>query len=115
MSGGEVVFEDVQFSYHPDRPILKGISLTVAAGQRVALVGPSGSGKSTIGRLLFRFYDVVITSYSIHYTKLYDHSWPSPALHPICADAPLTSRPCALQLGPIERNRGRDTWRNNFV
>ncbi|RLL71838.1 ABC transporter ATP-binding protein/permease [Sinirhodobacter hankyongi] len=58
VTGGEVCFDAVKFAYHPDRPILKGISLTVAAGQRVALVGPSGSGKSTIGRLLFRFYDV---------------------------------------------------------
>jgi len=58
VAGGEVCFDAVKFAYHPDRPILKGISLTVAAGQRVALVGPSGSGKSTIGRLLFRFYDV---------------------------------------------------------
>lgn len=56
--GGEVVFDDVRFGYDPDREILKGISLTVAPGQKVALVGSSGSGKSTIGRLLFRFYDV---------------------------------------------------------
>lgn len=58
VTGGEVVFDDIRFAYDAARPILKGISLTVAPGQTVALVGPSGSGKSTIGRLMFRFYDV---------------------------------------------------------
>jgi len=58
VTAGEVVFEDVEFAYEPNREILRGISLRVGPGQRIALVGPSGSGKSTIGRLLFRFYDI---------------------------------------------------------
>lgn len=58
VAGGTVRFEDVRFSYDPDREILKGVSFEVPAGRTVAIVGPSGAGKSTISRLLFRFYDV---------------------------------------------------------
>ncbi len=58
VQGGAVELRDVHFGYDPERVILKGVSLKVAAGETVAIVGSSGSGKSTIGRLLFRFYDV---------------------------------------------------------
>ncbi|MBJ3763564.1 ABC transporter ATP-binding protein/permease [Maribius pontilimi] len=59
VTDGEVVLDDVVFGYEPERAILKGVSLTVPGGSTTAIVGASGSGKSTIGRLLFRFYDVV--------------------------------------------------------
>ncbi|WP_298195104.1 ABC transporter ATP-binding protein/permease [Novosphingobium sp.] len=52
-----VVFDTVTFGYDPDRTILHGLTLEIAAGSKVAIVGPSGAGKSTIARLLFRFYD----------------------------------------------------------
>jgi ATP-binding cassette subfamily B protein len=58
VAGAHVRFEAVEFGYDPERPILKGVTLDVPAGQSVAVVGSSGAGKSTIGRLLFRFYDV---------------------------------------------------------
>ncbi|GAB2710065.1 ABCB family ABC transporter ATP-binding protein/permease [Comamonas sediminis] len=54
----ELRFDDVHFAYHPDRPILQGLSFVVPAGKTVAVVGPSGAGKSTLARLIFRFYDV---------------------------------------------------------
>lgn len=53
---GEIVFEDVSFGYDPARPVLDRVSLTIHAGERVALVGPSGAGKSTLLALLLRLY-----------------------------------------------------------
>jgi ATP-binding cassette subfamily B protein len=54
---GAVAFEGVRFGYRPDRPALKGVSVAIEPGSRVALVGPSGSGKSTLMALLLRLYD----------------------------------------------------------
>jgi len=56
---GEVVFEQVDFSYNKNRPILHAVDFTIPAGKTVAVVGFSGGGKSTLVRLLFRFYDVL--------------------------------------------------------
>src|SRR3954451_21089998 len=54
---GDVAFHDVQFSYVPGRPVLPDLSLTVPAGQTVALVGTTGAGKTTVAKLIARFYD----------------------------------------------------------
>lgn len=58
VTSGLVQFNDVYFSYNKERPILRGINLTIPAGHTVAVVGASGAGKSTLARLLFRFFDV---------------------------------------------------------
>lgn len=55
---GDVVFQNVDFSYDPGRPIIKDLQLKAKAGDLVAIVGPTGAGKTTIVNLLMRFYDV---------------------------------------------------------
>ena len=55
---GQVTFRDVTFGYDPGKPVLKGISLDVAPGEMIGLLGKSGVGKSTIINLICRFYDV---------------------------------------------------------
>ncbi len=55
---GAVRFEDVQFAYKADEPVLRGVSFDVPAGSTLAIVGPTGAGKSSILNLVSRFYDV---------------------------------------------------------
>jgi len=55
---GDVVFENVTFSYVPGVPVLNHVSLHARPGQRIALVGPTGAGKTTMVNLLSRFYDI---------------------------------------------------------
>ena len=55
---GRVEFHDVSFRYSPDVPLIEDLSLSVAPGQTVAIVGPTGAGKTTLVNLLLRFYEV---------------------------------------------------------
>jgi len=55
---GRVAFEDVSFSYTPDRPLIEDLSFVAEPGQTIAIVGPTGAGKTTLVNLLMRFYDV---------------------------------------------------------
>ncbi|MDG4512082.1 ABC transporter ATP-binding protein/permease [Streptococcus suis] len=55
---GAISFDNVSFSYSPDRSLIQHLDIDVEAGQKVAIVGPTGAGKSTMINLLMRFYDV---------------------------------------------------------
>lgn len=63
--GGEIIFDEVEFSYFKDSKTIKNLSFTIPPGKTYALVGPSGGGKSTILKLLFRFYDTEAGSIKI--------------------------------------------------
>lgn len=54
---GSVAFDNIDFSYVPEKPLLQDINISVKPGQRVAIVGPTGCGKTTLINLLMRFYD----------------------------------------------------------
>ncbi len=57
LNRGEIVFENVSFSYRQDEPIIKNLSFRISPGEHIALVGPTGSGKTTLIRLLCRLYE----------------------------------------------------------
>jgi ATP-binding cassette subfamily B protein len=54
---GELTFRNLNFAYDANVPVLRDVSFSIAAGEKLAIVGPTGSGKSTLIRLLGRFYD----------------------------------------------------------
>ena len=55
---GRLVFENVSFSYSPDKPLIEGLNLVAEPGQTVAIVGPTGAGKTTLVNLMMRFYEL---------------------------------------------------------
>nr|WP_240223778.1 ABC transporter ATP-binding protein/permease [Rheinheimera hassiensis] len=65
LANGSIRFQQVDFAYQNERPILQQLSFTVPPGSKVAIVGASGAGKSTIARLLYRFYRISGGSISI--------------------------------------------------
>jgi ATP-binding cassette subfamily B protein len=69
-----IEFKGLEFNYQPERPILKGLSFTIEAGERVAVVGSSGAGKSTLTKLLFRFYDKTAGDILINNESIYQFS-----------------------------------------
>lgn len=69
-ANGNVDFQDVSFSYVPERPLISHCNLHIAQGQRVAIVGPTGCGKTTLMNLLMRFYDVTDGSISVDGTDI---------------------------------------------
>jgi ATP-binding cassette subfamily B protein len=62
---GRVVFDHVDFSYVPDKPLIQDLTLTVEPGQTIAIVGPTGAGKTTLVNLIMRFYDLDAGSISL--------------------------------------------------
>ncbi|MBQ7061294.1 MAG: ABC transporter ATP-binding protein [Clostridia bacterium] len=62
---GSMEFENVDFSYEPERELIKDFSLSVGSGKRIAIVGPTGCGKTTLINLIMRFYDVLGGSISL--------------------------------------------------
>jgi ATP-binding cassette subfamily B multidrug efflux pump len=62
---GRVVFDDVHFSYDPERKLIEGLDVVAEPGQTIAIVGPTGAGKTTIVNLLMRFYELDSGSISL--------------------------------------------------
>ena len=74
---GRVEFEDVSFSYTPDKPLIEHLDLVVEPGQTVAIVGPTGAGKTTLVNLIMRFYELNsgrITLDGVDITQLSRHN-----------------------------------------
>ena len=62
---GNIIFENVSFSYLPEQKLIQNLNLKVTPGQKIAIVGPTGCGKTTLINLLMRFYDVTSGSIKV--------------------------------------------------
>ena len=71
---GDVSFENVNFAYTPDKPLIRDFSVDIKAGQKCAIVGPTGCGKTTLVNLLMRFYEADSGSIKIDGTDIRDMS-----------------------------------------
>jgi len=69
---GDIYFENVDFSYTPEKELIKDFKVSVKAGQKVAIVGPTGCGKTTLINLLMRFYDAQSGAIYIDGVNVYD-------------------------------------------
>lgn len=75
---GEIVFDQVDFHYKPDEPVLEQFGLRIAAGENLALVGHTGAGKSSIVKLITRFYEfqggrILVDGFDIRMLNLHDY------------------------------------------
>ncbi|MFP5504187.1 MAG: ABC transporter ATP-binding protein [Candidatus Sericytochromatia bacterium] len=96
---GAIACEALEFAYEPGRPVLNGLSLAVAPGEVVALVGPSGGGKSTLAQLIMRLEDPLSGRVTLDGRDL--RSIPTPALRKLIA---VVSQETVLFAGTIAEN-----------
>ena len=71
---GAISFKQVSFGYHPEKVLIKDLSIDIPAGSKVAIVGPTGAGKSTLINLLMRFYPVNSGDILLDGRSIYDYS-----------------------------------------
>ncbi len=71
---GAISFKHVSFGYHPEKILIKDLSIDIPAGSKVAIVGPTGAGKSTLINLLMRFYSINTGDILLDGRSIYDYS-----------------------------------------
>jgi ATP-binding cassette subfamily B protein len=96
---GNIDYRDVGFGYGPDKPLLRELSLSVAAGETIAFVGPSGAGKTTICSLMPRFYEITGGSIAIDGTDIADMT-----LKSLRSNIGIVSQDVFLFAGTIREN-----------
>lgn len=98
-SKGEISFENVYFSYTPEKKLIENFSLNVKEGQRVAIVGPTGCGKTTLINLIMRFYDVTGGEISID-----SHNIKSVTRHSLRSNFGMVLQDTWLKTGTVRDN-----------